>query len=139
MVGVAGTWNLTLTAADLNPPNTAGADFSSTYSSLVVGGGGPIIVTANGGGGPTWTVSLSKADVLWPAGVALIASLEPPVPGTVVLNNSPVTVTGVSAILYRDNTNGSPITIYYQLSGVSIVNLVATTYSTTVFFTVASP
>jgi hypothetical protein len=140
MISVTGTWSLTLTAADLVVPNTAGYNLNSTYSSLVSGSGGPIVLGINAGGpGPTWTISVDKADVSWPTGVSLSVSISSPTSNPPILvNNSPVTLTASTQAFYQTNSTAD-VTIYYQLSGVTVVNLTATTYSTVVTYTIAEP
>lgn len=130
---VSGTWNLTLTAGDLNPANTAGANFPSTFSSLVSGSGGPITVDIQVGTPPLW-VSVSRNTATWAPGVALIVRIQPPVPAWILTDNSPVTVTAVATDFYQTNSTNA-VTIYYTLSGVSVENLAPQTYTTTVTFT----
>jgi hypothetical protein len=130
---VNGQWTLTLGAGDLNPANTGGANFPSTFSSLVSGSGGPITVEIQIGTPPLW-VSISRTTAGWAPGVSLIARIAPPVPAWILTNNSPVPVTDGLADFYRTNST-SALTIYYELSGVSVDNLTPTTYSTTVTFT----
>jgi hypothetical protein len=135
---VTGTWNLTITSADVIS-GTAGQNVNSSYSSLVSGTGGPIVVTVAGGGIGTRTIRIQRTDTL-PTGVALIASIQPPVPPQVSQDNSPVTVlTASTTVFYRTSVRASTVTIYYQYTGVSIVNLTATTYTTTVTFTASAP
>ncbi len=135
MISLSGTWTLSLSAADLIVPNTAGYNLTPAYSSLVSGSGGPITITTWVGG--PWEVSVSKVDTLWPSGVSLTVSISSPTSNPPIeLNNSPVTVTTASQVLYRDT--GGSVTIYYQLSGVSVVNLTDASYTTSVTYTVAS-
>jgi hypothetical protein len=136
MVSVSGTWNLTLDASMLNPPNKAGANFSSTYSSLLWGTGTPIVVHTWVGG--PWTVRVSRTLGSWPATVALIARISSPTSNPpITINNDPVTVTDLSKVFYQSSV--ADVTIYYELRNVSLENLTATTYSTVVTFTVTSP
>jgi hypothetical protein len=130
---VNGTWNLTLSAADLNPANTAGANFPSTFSSLVSGTGGPITVEIQLGTPPLW-VSVSRDTATWAPGVALIVAITTPVPAWILSYTSPLTVTAAATDFYQTNSTNA-LTIYYQLSGVSVENLTPTTYTTTVTFT----
>jgi hypothetical protein len=134
METVTGTWNLIITSADVIS-GTAGRDVSSSYSSLVSGTGGPIIVDVSAGGPGGRRITIQRTSTL-PPGVALIASISTVNSGVVSLNNSPCTVpTGSTATFYETSTKDSNVTIYYQYTGVSIVNLTATTYTTTVTFT----
>lgn len=130
---VSGTWDLTLTAADLNPANTAGANFPSIFSSLVSGSGGPITVDIQTGTPPLW-VSVSRDTATWAPGVALIVRIQPPAPAWILTDNSPVTVTAAATDFYQTNSTNA-VTIYYELSGVSVENLTPQTYTTIVTFT----
>ena len=138
MVTTAGSWSLTLSAADLSPASTAGADFFSSYDNINnPGSGGPTTVSAQTGSGP-WHMYIQLTSGSLPSGVSLIARVYSPTSNPPIdLNNSPVTVDGTVRDFYRTTTTAA-VQIQYEVTGVSIANVYSTSYAVVITYTVTN-
>jgi hypothetical protein len=141
-ITVSGNWDLTIDSADLQLPGTAGSDLNAAYVSAA----NSISLNVSPGGFTTpYTVYVSKTVSSWPTGFQLgvmrtgngfgFGSISggnmayiaiPTTPGRGVLF---FTGTGWRILIY----------IQLQLTGVTVSNLSATTYTATVMYTITSP
>ena len=133
-ITVTGSWSLTIDAGNLT--GGAGSNLTATYTST--SGSISMAVSPSSSGSGNWRVSILRIDTRWNAGLVLSIRRTGGGSGTGSVSGGTtyLTITTASQTFVTGSGTLTGITLQEQLGGVS-VSLGASTYTTTIQFTVA--